>query len=194
MSMKDTVEKRLADAYLRLLETNDPGELSVSDIAGEADVSRTTFYRHFSSKDDVFEYVVAEHAEFLRSGLKAVLDAGMFMDAEELTVCSSLPELAALVSGCGVRFERLRPLFKSPMSYRFSAELHARLRAMQARATAAARNDFGDNPVYLYYIAMLTNAILGGIEAWYSEGMREDPEELARIMTYCIKRRPLGLL
>jgi AcrR family transcriptional regulator len=192
--MKDGVEKRLADAYLRLLETNGSDEISVSDIADEAGVSRTTFYRHFSSKDDVFEHIVAEHAEFLRSGLKTVLDASMFMGAEALMACPSLPGLAELVSGCRMRLERLRPLFVPPMSYRFNAELHARIRDMQMCATAVVRDDFGDNPIYLYYIVMLSDAILGGIDAWYSEGMREDPEELARIMTYCIKRRPLGLL
>lgn len=46
---RKTIEK----ALLRLMKKNAYDRISISDICKEAGVSRTTFYHHFSSADDV---------------------------------------------------------------------------------------------------------------------------------------------
>jgi AcrR family transcriptional regulator len=43
----------LYDALVRLIRMKPYDEISVADILGEADVGRSTFYAHFTSKDDL---------------------------------------------------------------------------------------------------------------------------------------------
>ena len=48
----------IINALLRLMRQKKLDQISITDIASEADVSRRTFYRHFEKKEDVLiEYV-----------------------------------------------------------------------------------------------------------------------------------------
>lgn len=47
--------KWITDALITLMQNNSFQELTVKEILLEADVSRQTFYRHFTSKEDVLQ-------------------------------------------------------------------------------------------------------------------------------------------
>ncbi len=68
-----TVEQSILEAVARLLARQPLGDLSVAQILVEAQVSRTTFYAYFSSRDDAFVEVASalldEIAELLEQTL-----------------------------------------------------------------------------------------------------------------------------
>ncbi|MCF2706542.1 TetR/AcrR family transcriptional regulator [Arcanobacterium haemolyticum] len=52
----DNLKERMANALLELLKAKPYADISVSEITDLADVGRATYYRHFTSKDDVLFY------------------------------------------------------------------------------------------------------------------------------------------
>ena len=60
-------KRRLKDALLELIEVRDYAAISVGDITERADVGRSTFYVHFTSKEDLlfdgFEQALVSLAE-----------------------------------------------------------------------------------------------------------------------------------
>jgi AcrR family transcriptional regulator len=51
----DETRRRITDAAVRLHTTIGPSETSLSAVAEEAGVTRLTLYRHFASKDELFQ-------------------------------------------------------------------------------------------------------------------------------------------
>lgn len=49
-------KKCLADALFSLMKQKPFSEISITDIAREADYTRQTFYQHFTTKEDVLQY------------------------------------------------------------------------------------------------------------------------------------------
>ncbi len=52
-SRQRSVEERIEDAVFDLMETTDVTDIKVSDVVHLAGISRSTFYRHFDSVEDV---------------------------------------------------------------------------------------------------------------------------------------------
>lgn len=50
-------KKTIANALLKVMEIYDYKEITITQIAQEARVSRKTFYRHFSHKDEVLKHL-----------------------------------------------------------------------------------------------------------------------------------------
>lgn len=54
------IREYLTEALMQLMEKKDYGDISVGEIAERAGVHRATFYRHFSSKEDVLRCCLSE--------------------------------------------------------------------------------------------------------------------------------------
>ena len=50
-------KKKIAEAMLKVMKTYDYKEITVTQITQEARISRKTFYRHFSDKDEVLKHL-----------------------------------------------------------------------------------------------------------------------------------------
>ena len=50
---RDPVDARIEDSVFSLMETTDISDIRMADVIRRAGVSRSTFYRHFNSVDDV---------------------------------------------------------------------------------------------------------------------------------------------
>jgi AcrR family transcriptional regulator len=64
------------DATARLLETTALADLSVAQILSAADVGRTSFYEHFSSKDDVVVKLMDSLSDEMAAGLAPMFERG----------------------------------------------------------------------------------------------------------------------
>ncbi len=61
--------KAIFDAFAKLLETKSYSNITVQEIIDEADISRSTFYSHFETKDEllsslcteIFDHVFSDH-------------------------------------------------------------------------------------------------------------------------------------
>lgn len=51
-------QKWIADALIRLLETNSFADITITQICQEAGLVRKTFYRNFESKEDILHYIL----------------------------------------------------------------------------------------------------------------------------------------
>ena len=54
---KELSKKWLADSLIRLMQTKPYEDITISEIAANADLARRTFYRAFSSKNDIIAYI-----------------------------------------------------------------------------------------------------------------------------------------
>ena len=52
----ENLKERIADALLELCSEKPFPDISISEITDRADVGRATYYRHFSSKEDVIVF------------------------------------------------------------------------------------------------------------------------------------------
>lgn len=55
---KEMSKKWIADSFITLMKTKPYEQITISEIAANADLARRTFYRAFSSKNDVIAYIV----------------------------------------------------------------------------------------------------------------------------------------
>ena len=53
---KEQSRRWIAEALLQILEEKPYNEITISEVAAKADLSRRTFYRHFETLDDVIDY------------------------------------------------------------------------------------------------------------------------------------------
>ncbi len=77
----------LLDAAKRLFADHGYARISHADIAAEADIGRTTFYEHFSSKEDLLVQLVHRDLPALIDEIVAAVDADLAPDVrlQELT-------------------------------------------------------------------------------------------------------------
>ena len=45
----------IVQAYLKLLQSKSAGDITITEICAQADISRRTFYRHFENKEGIIE-------------------------------------------------------------------------------------------------------------------------------------------
>lgn len=85
---EDEIERRIEDAVFELMRTCDIPDIKVGDVARMAGVSRSTFYRHFKSVDEVVKLFEASLFDIMRSINKSALKARF--DKNELRPTSSM--------------------------------------------------------------------------------------------------------
>lgn len=103
---REATRDDLVAATKRLLESGAPlARLSVDRIVGEAGVNRTTFYRHFSDKQDLMDLVAQEQVAWIEEvGARAGAGAELTRAAVDATVdelvsrwAANRPILAAVI-------------------------------------------------------------------------------------------------
>ncbi|WP_127534343.1 TetR/AcrR family transcriptional regulator [Paenibacillus kobensis] len=57
----------IADALMAILHRKPYEDISITDIAEQADINRSTFYAHFLDKDDLLSQLVSEKMDTLRT-------------------------------------------------------------------------------------------------------------------------------
>jgi AcrR family transcriptional regulator len=152
----------LRRALVDLLRTRDYDDLTVNDILASADVGRSTFYSHFSSKDDLLRY-----------GLQRLGD-----EVRHASECTSAER------GCGFAF--VRPLLEHIGTHRElfrhlkgrGATVHRRalnqlLVDLTRRAMAGESPQF--DPVRELEIQFAKGALYGVILWWLERNSSLDP-------------------
>ena len=84
-------EDAIKDALLTLLQERSLRDLSVTEVARKAQVSRSTFYAHFNNLDEVREHVVRDYFESLSSLRAQMHSQGSCLECtDRQPFCSSL--------------------------------------------------------------------------------------------------------
>lgn len=159
--------RALHDAMLRLLERHPIDQISIGDIAAEADVSRATVFRHFAGKEALLEHVARAQIDTLVELTVPVFD-------------SAPPETAFLATCLYVEQHRgvWIPLLTGGAAGAMRDEL---LRVSRTVAASRARPN-STVPVELA-VSSMTSMIIEGLIWWLSQPAEAvSPEEMARIL------------
>jgi AcrR family transcriptional regulator len=82
---RERTRRGLMDAALRLVARKEAGEITLLEVAAEAEVSNGTIYNYFRTRDEVFEAVgIAMAADF--SDAISVLNADVLCGAQRLSI------------------------------------------------------------------------------------------------------------
>lgn len=155
----------MAKALIELLKEKPLSAISVTDITQKAGVSRMTFYRNYSSKEEIldkymdyqfeqFHRMVAEngrHASFIRYEI-IMLGFDFFRQEADLVCC--------LVNN------------------NLSSGLRDRLVQNELDLSLTSQEDTESRYLTIAY----ASALFGIMTAWVQGGMKEDPEQLAKLI------------
>jgi len=156
----------MTDALLLLMEKKPYGQITIKDIAARADLDRRTFYRHFSSKEDVLdEYLgslILPHLESVRRKGRQTEQEMIVYDFEFLYSHINL-----------LRLLKRQNLFGYIMS-RYSYYVK---RSLEINGTAQ-----GGTSPERFRIAFKTGGFLNIAQQWLEDDPVKTPEEMSEII------------
>ena len=166
--------KQITDALLKLMEKYPYEEISVKQIVLETDLVRKTFYRNFSSKDDV-----------LRSHIKSIL-----LDYFEI-INNAGGDVLTTIFEFAVRNKKLlRLLDKNDMLYVVLQGMNEFILSVKTKQDPEL-NPFSRLFEGLdsdYLIMLNTGGIWNVISLWVRRGMTDDPEDVKRTIAEYLRR------
>ena len=166
--------QEITDALLSLMEKHPYSEISVKQIVLESGLVRKTFYRNFSSKDDV---------------LNAYINQAIMEYVEALLEQPEDP-LAVIFRFCEKNRKMLELLCKNRLLHILLIRLNEEIPKLSANADMS-RNPFarlmeGMEPDYL--IAFNIGAIWNVIFRWVERGMPDPLEEVRHTLEAYLRR------
>ena len=159
------VKKQITKALIDLLKKKKISDISISEICDKAQVGRASFYRNYDSKEEVVE----NHIDMLIGDWAQ----GVINDpsANIYNFFQSLFQHFQKNSGF------YKSLYKQNLSFLILNSIRKRL-GIDSDIDASA----------LYARAFNAYGIFGWIDVWFSNGMKETPEELNHIIVDHINR------
>lgn len=174
----ERTKRRLKEALLELIDQQPYERITVGDITRDADVGRSTFYVHFTSKEQLL-------FDGFEAGLRALADAGTAA-GPRTGFRFSLPllrhigtqrrfALATLVRGANGRIRRTTTAIIANV---------VRHELGRAGATRA----HGDPKALEAHVHAVAGAFLGLVSWWLTEGGRMSPETVDQVFQRLTRR------
>lgn len=160
------LKERIADALLELMSKKPYEDISISEITDLADVGRTTYYRHFTSKDDVLNFK-------FETIFDTILDNGPHRGLPPKITENEIKQI----------FQRqLEKIYANRKIFElvYAADLDYLLfRYIYRSATEGAeQNELVDR----YYTAFHASAIFALTDQWITSNFAQSPEELVQML------------
>ena len=164
----------ISKALIKLMGKYPYSEITVTQIVMETDLVRKTFYRNFTSKDDVLDSII-------NSAIIEYADSLVESDEDPLTV---------IFNFCEKNKKLLKLLHKNNMLYLLLLKLNETLPKI-SETTDKEKNPFaklmtGLEPDYL--IAFNIGAVWNVIFKWVDRGMTDSPEKIRTNIEDYLKR------
>ena len=164
----------ITKARIKLMGKYPYNEITVTQIVMETDLVRKTFYRNFTSKDDVLDAII-------NNAIIEYTDALIESDEDPLTV---------IFAFCEKNKKLLKLLHKNNMLYLLLLKLNETLPKI-SEITDKEKNPFaklmtGLEPDYL--IAFNIGAVWNVIFKWVDRGMTDSPEKIRTNIEDYLKR------
>ncbi len=161
----EETKQLIVKALIKLLNKNLLSDITISQIAKEAQIGRNTFYNHFKSKEEVLEYLFCNIVDEATKGIE---------DFESLNFKELLIWKFSLLKNYSV----MKILTEQ-------GEVRASLNAFR-------RNSFLMNELDKRITPYKKEFVIGGIDTvtnlWLENGMKETPEEMANLIMSFIAR------
>lgn len=153
----------IAKSLLKLMEEKSFEKITITEVVNNANVSRMTFYKYYKSKQEVLSDYMYEIVNEYMQETKVRSDIGNFRDYKHICHCFGF-------------FKQYSPFI--------STLIHANMHAVIINAL----NDYMDTYVLptsqygryelYYYSGALCNIYI----KWIESGLKETPEEIARMI------------
>lgn len=163
------VKRQITKALISLMSKKKINDISISEICDKAQVARASFYRNYDSKEEVIQH----HTDTLIND---------WAEAIEKDPSASIYNFfQSLFQHFQKKQSFYKILYKQNMSSMILVAIRNRLRM---------NKDLDLNS--LYSKAFTAYGIFGWIDVWFSNGMKETPEELNKIIIDNINNHIIG--
>ncbi|MFT0848703.1 helix-turn-helix domain-containing protein [Actinomycetaceae bacterium L2_0104] len=167
----ENLKERIADALLELLGEKSLAEISVSEITDRADVGRATYYRHFSSKEELLLFKFQTIFEDLpipdphKPPHRSDLPLPVNMDVVEKYFSAYLRHLES-------NRKVLERIYAAQLDYALFLYLY--------RDNVAALQDA--TTIDRYRVALHSASAFAIVDQWITSGFAESADELAHLL------------
>ena len=169
---------RLRQALTALLAQKDISEITVKELAEQADVNRGTFYCHYR---DIYD-MIAQVENTLFEELEQLMDAYTTSDLR----AGLIPILEDIFTFVRENADFCAALLTSRMDSAFFQRLY---NAVYGKCLEEWGELYGlrNDPLRDYYMNFLVSGVLGLIRVWVSGGLQQTPEEMAKLAEQLIR-------
>jgi len=162
-----TVKEAIFSTLMALLRKKHLSEITITELARKAGVSRMAFYRNYSSKDDIIVKYLDEQFESFLAKIRKAKDPNAYQDAYWYFTF----------------FKRNQALVEKLIDARISDLLFDRhdayLRLVARRVLEV--KDY-DPDVGRYFVEYAAGGLRSVILDWAKDGMKEGPEKMAGVV------------
>lgn len=155
----EMMKNYMTESLLLLMERKNYADITVGEITTKAGVNRSTYYRHFESKEDMIKYFFVW-----------ILDSYLATVQEGIDTKSYL---TGMFRAFLTRKRQIMTIYKSNLAYVFFDTLNSYFTERFGQKTGA---DSFDAQFSLYYH---TGGIFNAFILWFSNDMEPSPEKLA---------------
>lgn len=166
----ENLKERMADALLELLGEKPYADISISEITDRADVGRATYYRHFTTKDDILIY---KFSTIFNHGLTPEKPFHQHTRADMATYFERY-------------FDNLAAN-KDVLTRVYAAGLDFLLFMYMYRITVSAAEG---SVVDRYRVALHSASTFAIVDQWITSGFAQSPKELTDMLTNQLFRHP----
>ena len=153
------VKNRITEAMIHLLERKPLADISISEIILQAQVSRNSFYRNYTDKEDI-----------IRSHLRAMYQS--WKDSYERSGKNNNRDLYCSLFANLLENSSFYLLLRDRNLFSLFQEIF-----LEQNAPAESLDNFA-----AYIVSFITYGTYGWIEEWMKRGMKETPEEMATLL------------
>ena len=155
----------IADALSQLLKEKPFSSITVSELTKKAGVSRMTYYRNYSSKEDIFEAYLEDALIFYDKDIQSLPITGNYYDISNLTHYFTYVKKHQ---------EFLDNLFKCGYGHFF-------LNAIANYVMYRCKKD-EDSLDHIYRLHAFSGALYNSYIHWSLGGAKESPQEMAQAL------------
>lgn len=176
-SQKEKSKRWITDALIELMQDKEFNAITVTEIVEKADVVRKTFYRHFSSKEEVLkEYITNIYSSYVLD----LASAGKF---------SSYIMAKLYFQYMGKYDWFLKLLEKNDLSVLLLQVSEQYIDAFNEQFKGDLYKDFSDEFI-TYYNSYNISGMWSMLRKWIASGQKETPDELAKIYEQILTDNP----
>ena len=169
----------MQDALLKLLGKKDYRQISISEITYHADVARTTFYSHFTTKDELLMSYIDDIFEIFFNKLRE-----QFTPDEQIASTHEIPKILC------VEWKKNKAALDLIRSANIDFMIYQRIKENHQRAlqdsTVYSLGNSPDNVLEQYIISSISAATYGVLMQWTDNNMLESCEDVAKILNHFI--------
>lgn len=175
-------KRLIREALAELIEEDGLEGITVCNLTERADINRGTFYAHYKDKSDLLEKTENEiiDAVTLLQSKATVLTVEDLLNAYHND--EPMPFAVALFRYIHENGNFIRALIGPKGDPAFQPRLQEIVSRNTIEYILTPKYRNSSSPLVHYYVSYYTTAQLGVIKEWLESGMKESPEEMARIV------------